>query len=260
MSGPLLSGYTASARQRQLKSIVQPLHLVPGGVTYNQDGLITIHNTEALRSEPFLSAYKAAKKTGSWSGPSGQADIHWRAHVLCWVARQAERLAGDFVECGVARGGTAVLLLEYLGAPAFQTREFYLYDTFCGLDPAMSSSVELAQTAGYYPDCYEDVLRRFEGWPRVHIIRGSLPQSLHDRAPKRVAYLHIDLNAAEPERLTLEFFWDRLVPGAMIVFDDYGWVACAAQKKAIDGLLQERGVEAMTLPTGQGLAMKPLIL
>jgi hypothetical protein len=45
----------------------------------------------------------------------------------------------------------------------------------------------------------------------------------------------------------------------MILFDDYGWVACAAQKKAIDQVLRERGVEALTLPTGQGLAVKPLI-
>jgi len=262
MLGSRLSGHTASARARQAKSgydIILPpqLHLAPGTVTYNQDGLITMHSTEALRSEPFLSAYAAAKATGSWSGPAGQADIHWRAHVISWIGRQASFLGGDFVECGVARGGTAVLLLEYLGPAAFANRDFYLYDTFCGLNPALSSAQELKQTEGYYPDCYEDVLRQFEGWPRVHVIRGSLPDSLRERAPEQVAYLHIDLNAAEPERLTLEFFWDRLIPGAMILFDDYGWAACAAQKKAIDEVLRARGVEALTLPTGQGLAMKP---
>ena len=264
MSGPRLSGHTASARERQARAgydlLVPPqLHLAPGMVTYNQDGLITMHNTAALLSDPFLSAYAAAKETGSWRGPLGQADIHWRAHVVCWVARQMEHFPGDFVECGVARGGTAILLLTYLGPAAFAGRDFYLYDTFRGLDTALSSPQELAQTEGHYPDCYEEVRRRFEGFPRVHVIRGTLPHVLHERAPERVAYLHVDLNAAEPERLTLEFFWDRLLPGAMILFDDYGWVACEAQKKAIDEVLRERGVEAMTLPTGQCLAVKPLI-
>lgn len=227
-------------------------------VTYNQDGLITMHNTEALRADRFLAAYGAAKATGSWSGPYGQVDIQWRAHVVCWVGCQASQLPGDFVECGVDRGGTAVLLLEYLGREAFRNRGFYLYDTFQGLDPARSSAQELEQTEGHYPDCYEDVSRRFADRSCVYVIRGSLPSTLNEHSPERVAYLHIDLNAAEPERLTLEFFWDRLVPGAMVLFDDYGWVACAAQKKAIDEVLRVRGVMALTLPTGQGLAMKPL--
>lgn len=263
MPDPRLSGHTASARARHARAgyelvVPRDLHLVPSIVTYNQDGLVTMHSTEALRADAFLEAYRAAKATGSWSGPLGQADIHWRAHVVCWVGRQASRLPGDFVECGVARGGTAVLLLEYLGEAAFRERRFFLYDTFRGLDPSRSSARELEQTEGYYVDCYEDVRRLLAGRSCVRIIRGSLPDTLDDGAPERVSYLHIDLNAAEPERRTLEFFWDRLVPGAMVLFDDYGWVACAAQKSAIDEVLRNRGVEALTLPTGQGLAMKPL--
>jgi hypothetical protein len=55
----------------------------------------------------------------------------------------------------------------------------------------------------------------------------------------------------------MEFFWDKLVPGALIVLDDYGWIGQYLQKEAIDEFLAPRNVKALTLPTGQGLIIKP---
>jgi hypothetical protein len=33
------------------------------------------------------------------------------------------------------------------------------------------------------------------------------------------------MNIAKPERAAIEHFWDRLVVGAPVIFDDYGWLA-----------------------------------
>jgi hypothetical protein len=60
-----------------------------------------------------------------------------------------------------------------------------------------------------------------------------------------------------PEIAAMEFFWDKLVPGALIVLDDYGWIGHYLQKEAIDEFLAPRNVKALTLPTGQGLIIKP---
>jgi len=73
----------------------------------------------------------------------------------------------------------------------------------------------------------------------------------------KVAYLSIDMNAAYPERQAMEFFWDKLVSGAVIVLDDYGWDAHKAQKLEMDAFAQEKGVSIFSLPTGQGLILKP---
>jgi O-methyltransferase len=54
----------------------------------------------------------------------------------------------------------------------------------------------------------------------------------------------------------LEFFFDRLVTGGTIIFDDYGWLAYRAQEAAEDAWLAERGFSALELPTGQGLLIK----
>jgi hypothetical protein len=75
--------------------------LAQGPLTYNQDGLATVHNCDFLNDPLFQEAYRLGEQTGSWSNPR----IHWRVHVLCWAADIASRLEGDFVECGVNRGG-----------------------------------------------------------------------------------------------------------------------------------------------------------
>jgi hypothetical protein len=72
-----------------------------------------------------------------------------------------------------------------------------------------------------------------------------------------VAYLCIDMNIAYPERAALEHFWPKLVRGAVVILDDYGWMQCRRQKEVIDTLAQSWDVQVWTLPTGQGLLIKP---
>jgi hypothetical protein len=67
--------------------------------------------------------------------------------------------------------------------------------------------------------------------PEVRIHKGFLPEALKGRAPDRIAWLHIDLNAARPEVETLEVVFDRVVPSGIIVLDHYGWLALKAQKR-----------------------------
>lgn len=258
-------GYIRRAAERRRKQSASVLvrrgrtyHIPFERVTYNQDGLISQHNTGFARVPRFEQAYVAAKATGSWTGPWGPVDIHWRAHVLCWASLYAHRLSGDFVECGVNKGGTAMLVLNYLDWENHSEKTFYLYDTFEGLDETLSSELELQQTKHVYTSCFDEVVARFAAFSNVVIVRGSIPESLSSRSPEKVAYLHIDLNAATPERAALEFFWDRLVPGAVVVFDDYAWVACDRQKRVIDDFARRVGCGVLSVPTGQGLLIKTI--
>lgn len=225
--------------------------------TYNQDGLITMHDCSFMQDQRFAKAYAAAAATRSWVGPWGQAKIHWRAHVLCWAGERALEVEGDFVECGVDRGGTAMLLLTFLGLHGSEARKFHLYDTFRGLDSRESSANELSRLAGIYAECFDQVKATFSGSANVVIHRGPVPDTLDDSAPRTVAFMHIDMNAARPERQAMEFFWDRLSPGAVVVFDDYAWVACHAQKVMLDDFARLKQTSILSLPTGQGLMIKP---
>jgi hypothetical protein len=108
----------------------------------------------------------------------------------------------------------------------------------------------------YYPDCYELAKANFAPYPNMNLVRGRVPDTLPLAPVEKVAYLSIDMNVAEAELAALTYYWDKLVPGAPIILDDYGWTGCESQKAAMDRFSQERQVPIVTLPTGQGLLYK----
>ena len=216
-----------------------------------EDGLGTIHNSDFAMQPRFQQAYALGKATGSWH----DHDLRWRIHVLLWCASWAVRLDGAFVECGVNRGGFARTIIDYTSFTSL-SRSYYLFDTFTGFDEAQLSSGERATVlpAYRYDDCFDAVQREFATMPFVKLIKGAVPGSLIDMGP--VAFLSIDMNCAAPEIAAAKFFWPKLVKGAPVVLDDYGFALHGEQKRTFDALAAEWGVEILSLPTGQGLIFK----
>lgn len=64
------------------------------------------------------------------------------------------------------------------------------------------------------------------------------------------------MNNVIPEIAAISHFWDRLVPGAVVLLDDYGVRRFEMQKRGMDEFATRRGVEILSLPTGQGLILK----
>jgi len=233
---------------------VRNLRLVSGPLTYNQDGLATRHNADFIHDPRFRDAYRKGEQTGSWRG----AAIHWRAYVACWAADKASRLEGDFVECGVNKGGLARTIIEFTRFKDLPKR-FYLLDTYQGLVEECLTHEEraLGRTAGGYEECFESVKRTFSEFPNIVLVRGTVPNTLSQVSAEKVAYLSIDMNCAMPEIAAAEYFWDRMVTGGVILLDDYGWQGAIAQKRAFDEFARKRHTLVLPLPTGQGVILKP---
>jgi O-methyltransferase len=177
-----------------------------------------------------------------------------RINTLAWAAAEAQRLDGDFVECGVWRGFCSAVLTQYLDFQ-MQDRTFYLYDTFEGIPPDLDSEKHdspLFREAGLY----ESVLARFARYPNVRVVKGTVPDSFAQSVPERIAFMHIDMNSSKSEIATLEALFDRIVPGGLVVFDDYGWTGYQAQQVAEDAWTRRRGHRILELPTGQGLLIR----
>jgi hypothetical protein len=134
-------------------------------------------------------------------------------------------------------------------------RQWYLYDTFTGIPPDQLDPGHQSLTDFEQPGLYEACRERFAAYPNMHVIRGRVPEVLRERAPEKVAFMHLDMNSAAAEVGALEFFWERLSPGAAIVLDDYGWHGYRAQKLAEDPFFAARGRQVLELPTGQGLLL-----
>ena len=135
------------------------------------------------------------------------------------------------------------------------SRRFWLYDTFAGIPEAYDS--EKHNSPGMAPPgLYESVVERFRPYPNVQVVRGVIPDVFASAAPERIAFLHIDLNSSKSEIAALDGLFDRVSPGGVIVFDDYGWAAYAAQQLAEEAWAAARGYRILELPTGQGLLIK----
>lgn len=226
--------------------------VVAGPLRYNQDGLATTHNADFMHEACFSRAYGLGKALRPY-----ESDPAWRAYVCCWAASVTKRLNGDFVECGVNRGSFSRMVMEYIDFRSL-IKNFWLMDTFSGLpEERISSEEKLCGIHQYkYAECYDEVVRTFSGFSNVRIIRGPIPETLEQVYAKSVCYLHIDMNCVLPEIAAAEFFWDKLVSGAVVVLDDYGWAKHINQKRAFDAFAKSKNVEILSLPTGQGLIVK----
>ena len=228
------------------------LPLLPFEASYVGDGLATAHGSDFLGDDLFQRSYKVGKATGSW----WQCDVEWRAYVLCWAAMRGKSLDGDFVECGVHRGGFSRMILEYVGLERLPEKKLYMIDTFAGLPEPYKATPSAQLVAGKYDDCYEEVVATFAPYPNAVVIRGIVPDVLPRTDIERVCFLSIDLNCVEPTVAAAEYFWPRMTIGAAVVLDDYNFKAFADQKEALDAFAQRKGVEILSLPTGQGLLIK----
>lgn len=223
------------------------------GLTYCMDGLATIHNTAALEEAKFKEGYALVKSTGAWEGH----DMLWRAYVICWAAQKGARLRGDFVECGVNQGGYSRLAMHYVGFDQMPYRNFYLLDTYCGTPASSYSPGEDPSIRHQFGECYEHTQNVFRAFPNARLIKGLVPDTLVEVPSSEICYLSLDMNVVKPEIAAAEYFWDRLVPGAPVVLDDYNWIGYETQKAGFDAFAEQRGVSVLSLPTGQGLIFKP---
>ena len=236
------------------------LFLPKNGLTFSEDLLYTYHNADFIYDPLFIESYNLGKATDKDNVLLNNYDIRWRIHVLCWAAAHATHLEGDFVDCGVNTGIFSRAIINYVNFNK-TGKKYYLLDTFSGLDSKYSSEKEMARnkTINYenQKSLYEDVKYTFKDF-NVEIIKGAVPETLIEVKADKVCFLSVDMNCILPEIEALNYFWDKMVSGGIIVLDDYGYAnSTNDQKKAHDEFAKSKGVMILSLPTCQGLIVKP---
>jgi hypothetical protein len=219
---------------------------------FYSDGLSTIHDCQHLTDSDFAKAYEAGLELNSWDGK----DIRYRVYLLVSFAKSSLRTSGDFVELGTRRGGTALSIMKYC---AFEklNRTFYLMDTFNGtVESQMTDHEKMIGNHYQYSSTYLECSSTFSKFSNVKVIRGTVPHDLNLITPKKIAFLHIDLNSAFAESLAIAELWSQMSEGAITVFDDYGFDRHSDQKKFLDAIVRNWDTKIISLPTGQGLLIK----
>lgn len=223
---------------------------------YSTSMLATKHNVSFIDDGRFQKAYQVgteAAKRDHWN-----AGMHFRIHQALWAADHGLRIGGNLVELGTGRG---IIFSAILAAtPDWETREnqVFLFDTFssAAMDKGTGFQDQRLGTSPVYAQSYEDTQLTFAAWSRVHLVRGLLPDSLQEVDVGAIGFLHVDLNSHVVEAICLEKLWPKLIPGAVVLLDDYAHVNSESQYEAMNACAERLGVSILTLASGQGILVK----
>lgn len=178
-----------------------------------------------------------------------------RCYVLWRTLQQALALDGELLECGVFRGGTALLEATTV-REAGRERPLHLVDSFAGM-PETTTGVDRFREGDFATTSADDVRRALAPFPFARVHQGYIPEILEriELGPLAWAYIDVDIYAAV--RDCLEFVYPRMLPGGTIVLDDYGFPSCPGVRRAMDEFFAAGRPEVpLCLPTGQGLVAK----
>lgn len=131
-------------------------------------------------------------------------------------------IPGDIVECGVWRGGMAIFL-----AKLFANKTLWACDSFEGCqDPSLGRyyySLE-THTLGMYASPLQEVIHNFVKYDitSASFLKGWVRDTLRpDVCPiDKIALLRVDVDSYSATLETLEYLYDKVSSGGMIVFDD----------------------------------------
>ncbi len=89
-----------------------------------------------------------------------------------------------------------------------------------------------------------------KGFENFELVKGNvfdtLPRYLEDNPEIRIAMLHLDMDVREPTDFALDLLYERVVPGGIIIFDDY--TAVAGETISVDEFLGKHHLKLEKLP------------
>jgi O-methyltransferase len=176
-----------------------------------------------------------------------------RRWMLWQLLRLIRDVPGDTVECGVFEGSSSWLICS---ATQGSGRMHHLFDSFEGLSapgPGDGAHWTLGALAAG-EDLVRSNLRPFEGSLVFH--KGWIPDRFGDVADKTFAFVHIDVDLRQPTRDSIEFFYPRLSPGAILLCDDYACTTCPGATSAVDVFLASKPEKMISLDGGGGFFIK----
>lgn len=179
----------------------------------------------------------------------------------CWIiyslAKQASAIKGDFCECGVYKGGTAMLLEKVLlESSNGKEKMLHLFDTFEGM-PETDPTLDLHSKGDFADTSMESVKRRVNGDRHVAFHKGLIPETFKDlRQDIKFGFVHIDVDIYRSVIDCCEFLYERMEKGGFMIFDDYGFPSCPGARKAVDEFFESKPENPLSLPTGQAVIFK----
>jgi O-methyltransferase len=168
--------------------------------------------------------------------------------IVASALKNPQLVAGAVVECGTWKGGMSAGLIE-IGGP---NRDYYFFDSFEGLPVAKEIDGRAAiewqsrrDSDTYYNNCSASLDEFLDAIAathvprnRLHVYKGFFCDTLPSAPLPSIAILRLDGDWYESTMECLRKFWDSVLPGGVIIIDDYfAWDGCS---RAVHDFLTSR--------------------
>lgn len=184
--------------------------------------------------------------------------------------KRTTEIPGGIIELGVRNGANFFFLsrlLEIFNQPqrydGIASKHLYGFDTFAGFpsvsDEDMSSSSWFDMKVGGVPSDRNVFFEDFESFKRsspiserIHIVEGdvmnTIPQFLDDNPGARFSMVYFDMDIYEPTLFALQNLWSKIVPGGILIFDEYGFKEFPGESSAVDEFFHDKNVSLRSIP------------
>lgn len=169
------------------------------------------------------------------------------------------KVQGDFVECGVWKGGSSMLMAYTLLGMNETGRKIYLYDTFTGMPKPTVKDNEIKsgqpaldiwkanQRKDHNEYCYASLAEvknnlGATNYPLDNLVfaQGKVEDTIPGIKPGQIAILRLDTDWFESTDHELRNLFPLVSKGGVVIIDDYGcW---SGAKEAVDKYLTELNI------------------
>lgn len=183
-----------------------------------------------------------------------------------YISRQ--KIGGDIVECGVWKGGSAMMIAQTLASMSDVRRQILLYDTYEGMPEPTDLDIDRlgrvakskwneSRTESYNAWCYAPLdevksnLSRTQYPPeRLLFVKGKVEDTIPTTVPQQIALLRLDTDWYQSTYHELTHLFPLVIRGGVIIIDDYNhW---QGQRKAVDQYFSENNVQIALVRIDKG--------
>lgn len=178
-------------------------------------------------------------------------------------------LPGHIVECGVYKGASLIRFASFRDMLELEdSRKIIGFDAFGSFpqqaeldDKAFIQEFEAAGGDGIDKQEMQAILEH-KRISNTELVQGDITETVPNYAAAhpelRIALLHIDVDVYQPSKVILEELYDRIVPGGLLVLDDYGLVN--GETRAVDEYFkgQKLTIEKLPISHVPSFIRKPL--
>jgi len=179
---------------------------------------------------------------------------HYRGYDKKYIFKNllnlVENIDADYAECGVYQGASSYLILQ-----KYTENRLHIFDSFEGLSEPENIDGNYWSRGNLFAS--EDLVRKnLSEFTNFTLYKGWIPDRFNEVADKKFAFVHIDVDLYQPTLDSIRFFYSRMLPGAVILCDDYGSVVCPGAKRAFDEFFEDKDENIVALPEQQCFIIK----